>query len=71
MYRGHGTHVAGIIERTMASGIASGSTVPRVQLMSLKVYGHKINATTWTIIKAINFAKQNGAKIISASFGSL
>jgi thermitase len=63
----HGTHVAGTI-----GGVSSGNGItgvaPNVQIMAVKVLG-KYGGTTAAIIRGINFATKNGAKIINASLG--
>lgn len=60
----HGTHVAGIIaaEKNNAKGIIG--VAPTTKIMALK-----FGLTVATEVKAIDFAIQNGAKIINASFG--
>lgn len=56
---GHGTHVAGIIA----------SVAPEARLMALKVLERE--GGRWIdVSKAIRFARENGADIISMSFGS-
>ncbi len=56
---GHGTHVAGIIA----------SVAPDAELMALKVIEEK--GGRWQeVSKALRFARENGADIISMSFGA-
>lgn len=60
----HGTHVAGTIagKRDNSKGIAG--VGPNIKIMALK-----FGFDTISEIKAIDFAIQNGAKVINASFG--
>ncbi len=57
----HGTHIAGIIKDA-----AEGANI---KIMPLKVFGAH-GAYTSDIIKAIEYAEANGARIINCSFGS-
>jgi subtilisin family serine protease len=64
----HGTHIAGIIAaerngREMA-GIAA-----NVKIMALRADSSGGGLTTYNLIRGIQFAKINGAKIINASWG--
>lgn len=58
-YDSHGTHVAGIIA----------ANAPEAELMILKAFGRE-GAYTSDIIRAIQFAEENGASIVNCSFGS-
>ncbi|HWS48727.1 MAG TPA: S8 family serine peptidase [Candidatus Methanoperedens sp.] len=60
----HGTHVAGTIaaERNNSKGIAG--VAPNVKIMALK-----FDLSSTAAAKAIDFATQNGVKIINASWG--
>lgn len=60
----HGTHIAGTIAavKNNNKGIIGGA--PNAKIMALK-FGFDVSSE----IKAINFAIQNGAKIINASYG--
>ncbi len=61
----HGTHVAGIIAaRDNDLGIVG--VAPNAKIMAL---GSKQHITTIELVKGIDFAKKNGAKIINASWG--
>jgi uncharacterized repeat protein (TIGR02543 family) len=58
----HGTHIAGIIAKTW------GDNGVQAQIMPLKVFsGH--SAYTSDIIAAIEYATDNGARVINMSFG--
>ena len=60
---GHGTHIAGTIGTVKNNGIGIIGVAPNVKIMALK-----FGFDTISEIKAINFAIQNGAKIINASY---
>lgn len=62
----HGTHVAGIIAATMNNNKWVIGVNPNAKIMAVKMQ----NMTTLKIVKAINFAKYNGVKVINASFGA-
>lgn len=60
----HGTHVAGTIaaERNNTTGVAG--VGPKIKIMAIKC-----DLTVSCLIDSINFAIQNGAKVINASYG--
>ena len=60
----HGTHVAGTIAAVKNNSKGIIGVAPHAKIMALKS-----NLTTDNIILAIDFAKQNGAKVINASWG--
>jgi len=60
----HGTHVAGTIAAVKNNSVGIAGVAPKAKIMAIKFGG-----TTATVVKSINFAKQNGAKVINASFG--
>jgi subtilisin family serine protease len=60
----HGTHVAGIIAATQDNNKGIAGVGPKIKIMALK-----FDFDTVSEVKAINFAIQNGAKVINASFG--
>ena len=62
----HGTHMAGIIA---GSGEISGAA-PNVKIMPLKALNYASGYTS-DILEAIEYAKNNGAKIINCSFASI
>ena len=62
----HGTHVAGIIWAKTNNGIGIAGINPWAKIMAIRA-GSWIYLYTDDIINAINFAKNNGAKIINAS----
>lgn len=60
----HGTHIAGTIGAIKNNNKGIIGVAPNVKIMAIKSA-----LTTEEIIKGINFAKQNGAKVINASWG--
>ncbi len=64
-YSSHGTHVAGIIAAGKNNGKGVIGVAPNAKIMALKY-----DFTVADEIKAIDFAMQNGAKIINASWGA-
>lgn len=60
----HGTHVAGIIAATRNNDKGVIGVSSRAKIMAIRA-----GLTSSQIIKAIDFAIQNGAKVINASFG--
>ncbi|MBI2608680.1 MAG: S8 family serine peptidase [Deltaproteobacteria bacterium] len=65
----HGTHVAGIIGAVGENGKGSSGVIQNVSIMPLKFTSDKGSGKTSDAIKAIHYAVQNGAKIISNSWG--
>lgn len=63
---GHGTNVASIIAANTSNerGIAGMSRYNNIQIMALR-----FGLDSFTEVKAINFAKNNGANVINASYG--
>jgi len=59
----HGTHIAGTIAAAIDNGKGIIGVAPKAKIMAIK-FGGDIASE----IKAINFAIQNGAKVINASF---
>ena len=57
---GHGTHVAGIVDRV----------APAAKIMPLRVLNSEGRGNTFTIAKAIVYAQSNGADVINLSLGS-
>ena len=57
---GHGTHVAGIVDRV----------APAAKIMPLRVLNSKGYGDTFTIAKAVSYAQRNGARVINLSLGS-
>ncbi|MEA1936830.1 MAG: S8 family serine peptidase, partial [Patescibacteria group bacterium] len=61
---GHGTHIAGTIGAVKNNNKGIIGVAPNVKIMALKS-----SLTTADNISSINFAGQNGAKVINASWG--
>lgn len=64
---GHGTTIAGIIWATQNNGEWIAGIAKSVQMMPLRVFDTKWWASEDSIIKAINYAIDNGANIINLS----
>ena len=58
--KGHGTHVAGIVDRV----------APEAKIMPLRVLNTEGFGDVFTISKAISYARRNGAHVINLSLGS-
>jgi len=56
---GHGTHVAGIVDRV----------APGAKIMPLRVLDSRGVGDVFTIAKAVSYAQRNGAKVINLSLG--
>jgi subtilase family protein/fervidolysin-like protein len=65
----HGTHVAGIIAAEQGNGIGITGVCPDCRIMALKI-GTANRLTLGNELKAVQFAIDNGAKVINLSFGS-
>lgn len=65
----HGTHIAGIIAGEKENGKGISGISPEAKIMVLKTF-EEGTAYTSDIIEAINYAEENGAKIINCSFGT-
>jgi len=65
-FAGHGTFAASVIGaiNSNATGISGSSRYNKLDIMALR-----FNFDVFSEIKAINFAKNNGAKVINASYG--
>ena len=62
----HGTHVAGIIAAEMGNGIGTIGIAPRAKIMALRVGSTTLSSSA--IVEAIDFAIENGATVINASY---
>jgi subtilisin family serine protease len=67
---GHGTHVAGIIGARGNSLNGISGVAWRTKLMALKFLTAENSGSTSDAITCINYAIDNGAKVINASYGS-
>ena len=68
---GHGTHCAGNVAARGSNGRGISGAAPDAKIMALRFLGEKGNGTTADAIKAIRYAVDNGAKILSNSWGSI
>lgn len=69
----HGTHVAGIIAAEINNGQGIIGVAPEAKLMALRTDFESDGETVLSsasIVRAIDFARENGANVINASFGS-
>ncbi|MEY3902936.1 MAG: hypothetical protein RL189_2242 [Pseudomonadota bacterium] len=66
---GHGTHTSGSIAATGGNGIGISGVAQRASLMALKFLDGEGSGTTEDAILAIRYAINNGASILSNSWG--
>jgi thermitase len=67
---GHGTHCAGNVAARGFNGKGISGVAPNVSIMSLRFLGEDGSGTSGGAVKAILYAINNGAKIMSNSWGS-
>lgn len=67
---GHGTHCAGNVAARGDNGLGIAGVAPQVKIMSLRFISEKGEGTTAAAVKAIRYAVDNGAKVLSNSWGS-
>jgi subtilisin family serine protease len=67
--QGHGTHTAGTVGAVGGNGIGVSGVAQKVSIMALKFLSAQGSGTTEDAIKAIDYATDNGAKIMSNSWG--
>jgi len=67
--QGHGTHCAGTIGAVGGNGKGISGVSQRVSIMGLKFLSAEGNGTTEGAIKAIDYAVEKGAKVLSNSWG--
>ena len=67
---GHGTHVAGIVAQTAKDIFNDTNTPSPVRVMGLKFLGCDGIGSTSNAIKAIDYAINNGAKVLNNSWGN-
>lgn len=65
---GHGTHCAGIAAAETNNGIGIAGVCPNGRIMPLKAFQSSGTASNIDIAKAIEYAYENGADVISMSF---
>ncbi len=66
---GHGTHCAGNVAASGANGKGVSGVAPNAQIMALRFLGNE-GGTTADAVKSIKYAVDNGAKVLSNSWGS-
>jgi subtilisin family serine protease len=64
---GHGTHIAGIIAAAAGNGVGIAGIAPHCRIMPLKIYPMMLASTA---ARAIIYATDNGADVISISWGA-
>lgn len=67
---GHGTHCAGNVAARANNSKGIAGVAPNVKIMSLRFISEKGQGTSADAIKAVKYAVDNGAKILSNSWGS-
>lgn len=67
---GHGTHCAGNVAARADNGKGITGVAPNVRIMALRFISEKGQGTTADAVKAIKYAVDNGAKVMSNSWGS-
>lgn len=67
---GHGTHCAGNVAARGNNAMGIAGVAPNVRIMALRFLSEKGEGTTADAIKAIKYAVDNGAKVLSNSWGS-
>jgi thermitase len=67
---GHGTHCAGTIGARGGNAIGISGVAPNTRIMILRFISEKGQGDTASAVKAIKYAVDNGAKVLSNSWGS-
>lgn len=68
---GHGTHCAGNVAARGDNGKGIAGVAPNVRIMALRFISEKGQGTTADAIDAIKYGVNNGAKVLSNSWGSV
>jgi hypothetical protein len=69
-WNSHGTHCAGIAAAVGDNGIGMTGANPMAYIMPIAVLQSNGSGDVATIIQGINYAKNNGANVLSMSFGT-
>lgn len=69
-FNSHGTHCAGIAAAVGDNGIGIAGANPKAYIMPIAVLQSNGTGDIATIIQGVNYAKNNGANVLSMSFGS-
>ncbi len=67
---GHGTHCAGNVGARADNGLGIAGVAPDIKIMAIRFLTEKGQGTTSGAIKSIKYALDNGAKILSNSWGA-
>jgi len=67
---GHGTHCAGNVAARGFNGKGISGVAPNVSIMSIRFLSEKGQGTTADAVKAVRYAIDNGAQVLSNSWGS-
>jgi len=67
---GHGTHCAGNVAARGDNGIGVAGVAPHVKIMGLRFISENGEGTTESAVNSIRYAVDNGAQILSNSWGS-
>ncbi len=67
---GHGTHCAGNVAARSENGKGIVGVAPNVRIMAMRFITEKGSGTTDAAVQAIKYAVDNGAKVLSNSWGS-
>ncbi len=67
---GHGTHVAGIVGAVGNNSVGIAGIAWRVKLMAVKFIDADGNYSVSDAITALDYARRNGARIVTASWGN-
>lgn len=66
---GHGTHVSGVIAADHNNSLGISGIAPKAKIMALRFIDESARGSTADAIGAIDYAVENGAKVINASWG--
>jgi subtilisin family serine protease/regulation of enolase protein 1 (concanavalin A-like superfamily) len=66
---GHGTHVAGIVGGVGNNGVGVAGVAWRVKIMAVKFIDASANYSVSDAVKALDYARTHGARIVTASWG--
>ncbi len=66
----HGTHVGGLLCAPANNGMGIAGACPGVKIMLVKIFGLGSTLSSEQIGRAIRYAVDNGAKVLSNSYGS-
>jgi subtilisin family serine protease len=67
---GHGTHCAGNVAARADNGKGVAGVAPHVKIMAVRFLTEKGQGTTADAVKAVKYAVDNGARVLSNSWGS-